>query len=83
MSRFGTRIGIGLNGLSIGFLYSRLDRLIERMGLNLPEALKRAFHIFTDEDAVVDGKKVHILRPCLIHGPGNKDGLNLLYGVEV
>ena len=47
MSRFGTRIGIGLKR-AIGFLHSRLDRLIERMGLNLPEALKRALHIFTD-----------------------------------
>ena len=55
MSRFGTRIGIGLKR-AIGFLHSRLDRLIERMGLNLPVALKRPFHIFTDEDAVVDGK---------------------------
>ena len=51
------------------------------MGLNLPEALKRALHIFTDEDAVMDGKKVY--RPCLIHGPGNKGSLNLPYGVEV
>ena len=53
------------------------------MGLNLPEALKRPLHIFTDEDAVVDGKKVYIMRPCMIYGPGNKGGLNLLYGVEV
>ena len=27
------------------------------------------------------GKKVYILRPCMIHGPGNKGNLNLLYGV--
>ena len=46
-----------------------------------PEALKRQFHNFTDEDAVVDGKKVYIMRPCMIHGPGNKGNLNLLYGV--
>ena len=46
-----------------------------------PEALKRPFHNFTDEDAVVDGKKVYIMRPCMIHGPGNKGNLNLLYGV--
>lgn len=26
------------------------------------------------------GKKVVILRPCMIHGPGNKGNLNLLYG---
>ena len=46
-----------------------------------PEALKRPFHNFTDEDVVVDGKKVYIMRPCMIHGPGNKGNLNLLYGV--
>ena len=26
-------------------------------------------------------KKVYILRPCMIHGPGNKGNLNLLFGV--
>ena len=26
-------------------------------------------------------KHVHILRPCMIHGPGNKGNLNLLYSV--
>lgn len=25
------------------------------------------------------GKKIYILRPCMIHGPGNKGNLNLLY----
>ena len=28
-----------------------------------------------------DGRDVIILRPCMIHGPGNKGNLNLLYGV--
>ena len=28
-----------------------------------------------------DGKSVYILRPCMIHGPGNKGNLNLLYSV--
>lgn len=28
-----------------------------------------------------DGKYVYILRPCMIHGPGNKGNLNLLYSV--
>ena len=68
-----------------------------------PEALKRPFHNFTDEDVVafaevqgsstseatksmtrfkVQGEKqVYIMRPCMIHGPGNKGNLNLLYGV--
>lgn len=27
------------------------------------------------------GKDFYILRPCMIHGPGNKGNLNLLYGV--
>ena len=27
------------------------------------------------------GKKVFILRPCMIHGPGNKGNLNLLYNI--
>ncbi len=27
------------------------------------------------------GKKVYILRPCMIHGPGNKGNLNLLYKI--
>lgn len=28
-----------------------------------------------------EGKSVYILRPCMIHGPGNKGNLNLLYSV--
>ena len=28
-----------------------------------------------------DGKQVYILRPCMIHGPGNKGNLNLLYNI--
>ena len=28
-----------------------------------------------------DRKQVYILRPCMIHGPGNKGNLNLLYSV--
>lgn len=27
------------------------------------------------------GKKIYILRPCMIHGPGNKGNLNLLYQI--
>lgn len=29
----------------------------------------------------ITDKQVYILRPCMIHGPGNKGNLNLLYGV--
>ena len=28
-----------------------------------------------------NGKKVYIFRPCMIHGPGNKGNLNLLYNL--
>jgi nucleoside-diphosphate-sugar epimerase len=28
---------------------------------------------------IPEGKRVYVLRPCLIHGPGNKGNLNLLY----
>jgi len=30
---------------------------------------------------VPQGKRVYILRPCMIHGPGNKGNLNLLYNL--
>lgn len=33
------------------------------------------------QEHMVDDKQVYILRPCMIHGPGNKGNLNLLYGV--
>ncbi|MBS1507564.1 MAG: NAD-dependent epimerase/dehydratase family protein [Bacteroidetes bacterium] len=31
------------------------------------------------KQALPSGKKFYILRPCMIHGPGNKGNLNLLY----
>lgn len=34
-----------------------------------------------DCHAMTDEKQVYILRPCMIHGPGNKGNLNLLYSV--
>lgn len=59
------------------------------IGKFAPAALERPFHNFSDEDAAsefqeVSGgfkKQVYIMRPCMIHGPGNKGNLNLLYGV--
>ena len=33
------------------------------------------------QDHLREDKQVYILRPCMIHGPGNKGNLNLLYGV--
>jgi nucleoside-diphosphate-sugar epimerase len=34
-------------------------------------------YIFSKE--IPEGKQVYVLRPCMIHGPGNKGNLNLLY----
>lgn len=34
-------------------------------------------YIFSKE--LPKGKRVYVLRPCMIHGPGNKGNLNLLY----
>ena len=31
--------------------------------------------------SIPEGKRVYILRPCMIHGPGNKGNLNLLYKI--
>jgi nucleoside-diphosphate-sugar epimerase len=33
------------------------------------------------ENGELKNKRVYILRPCMIHGPGNKGNLNLLYNV--
>ena len=34
-----------------------------------------------ENERINTGKETYILRPCMIHGPGNKGNLNLLYGV--
>ncbi len=34
-----------------------------------------------ESERIAKGKEAFILRPCMIHGPGNKGNLNLLYGV--
>lgn len=33
------------------------------------------------DQKTTDDKQVYILRPCMIHGPGNKGNLNLLYNI--
>lgn len=50
------------------------------IGRYAPEALRRPFHDFGDSELYPE-KSVYIMRPCMIHGPGNKGNLNLLYGV--
>jgi nucleoside-diphosphate-sugar epimerase len=34
---------------------------------------------FIQDQPLPEGKRYYILRPCMIHGPGNKGNLNLLY----
>ncbi len=42
---------------------------------------KIAAERYIQEHTCNSQKSVYILRPCMIHGPGNKGNLNLLYGV--
>jgi nucleoside-diphosphate-sugar epimerase len=36
---------------------------------------------YTFGKKIPEGKRIYILRPCMIHGPGNKGNLNLLYSI--
>lgn len=45
------------------------------------EYIKESFVFPSDEIVLTNEKRVYILRPCMIHGPGNKGNLNLLYSV--
>ena len=54
------------------------DYIISRFA---PAAATRPNRGFDDSDSAFPEKSVYILRPCMIHGPGNKGNLNLLYSV--
>jgi nucleoside-diphosphate-sugar epimerase len=41
--------------------------------------LRAEQYIFSNQPSL--GKRVFVLRPCMIHGPGNKGNLNLLYKI--
>ena len=45
------------------------------------EAERYIQDILKIENGKLKDKETYILRPCMIHGPGNKGNLNLLYGV--
>lgn len=34
---------------------------------------------FIISNSIPEGKRVYVLRPCMVHGPGNKGNLNILY----
>lgn len=42
---------------------------------------KLAAEAFLSAQTLPENKKLYILRPCMIHGPGNKGNFNLLYQV--
>lgn len=42
---------------------------------------KRMAEEYIEQQPLPAGKSYYILRPCMIHGPGNKGNLNLLYRV--
>lgn len=42
---------------------------------------KLAAEAYLQKQVLPFGKRLYILRPCMIHGPGNKGNLNLLYQV--
>ena len=42
---------------------------------------KLAAEVFLQSQILPQGKQLYILRPCMIHGPGNKGNFNLLYQV--
>jgi len=44
------------------------------------ESKVKAEEYIQDNLSKAEGRQVIILRPCMIHGPGNKGNLNLLYG---
>ena len=45
------------------------------------ESKIKAEEYILGKDSIPDSKQYYILRPCMIHGPGNKGNLNLLYSV--
>lgn len=46
-----------------------------------PSSPLKGYFFPQEENGINSKKQVYILRPCMIHGPGNKGNLNLLYNV--
>lgn len=57
--------------------FNLVKNLVEKFA---PAALTRLFHDFDDGDSMASGKRVYIIRPCMIHGPGNKGNLCFVIG---
>lgn len=50
---------------------------LEQQGVSKGSMVSRVL----GKERPANGKEVYVFRPCMIHGPGNKGNLNLLYGV--
>ena len=53
----------------------------EELSMKTIPQCKQSKDVLSEANEESCGKRVYILRPCMIHGPGNKGNLNLLYGV--
>ena len=62
------------------YILDKIGSLREKLNENLDQNSLKSFEINTD-DTNRTNKQVYIFRPCMIHGPGNKGNLNLLYNV--
>ena len=57
------------------------EYIMEHCTLPTISPLKGYSSFWEEENGIGSSKQVYILRPCMIHGPGNKGNLNLLYNV--
>ncbi len=68
---------------SVKAVVDNTDKILSEIEIALPKSnfgkskLLAENYILSKE--IPKGKKIFILRPCMIHGPGNKGNLNLLY----
>lgn len=55
------------------------EELLPEPGTVYGKSKLQAEEYILSQSSIPDEKRVYILRPCMIHGPGNKGNLNLLY----
>ncbi len=68
---------------SVKAVADKVEGVLTENHLTLPETAygksKLQAEQFIMNKNIPENKRVYILRPCMIHGPGNKGNLNLLY----
>lgn len=57
------------------------EYIMGHCALPVTSTLEGDFSLQKEENERFSGKQVYVLRPCMIHGPGNKGNMNLLYNV--